>query len=65
MLEYLIKNTLFNFDLKDRFGTKVIDEIRNPTQKKRISELVEFRGQKIREKNFAKRPRAYTNESYD
>ena len=65
MLEYLIKNTLFNFDLKDRFGTKVIDEIRDPIQKKRISELIEFREQKIRETKFAKRPRAYTNESYD
>ena len=65
MLEYLIKNTLFNFDLKDRFETKVIDEIRNPSEKKRISELLEFRGQKIRENKFTKRPRAYTNESYD
>ena len=31
MLEYLASNTRFNFDLQDRFGTKVIDEIQNPT----------------------------------
>ena len=37
MLEYLIENTRFNFHLKDRFGTKVIDEIRSATYKKRIT----------------------------
>ena len=27
MLEYLASQTRFNFDIEDRFGTKVIDEI--------------------------------------
>ena len=31
MLKYLATETKFDFELKDRFGTKVIDEIQDPT----------------------------------
>ena len=47
ILEYLAINTRFNFNLADRFGTKVIDEIENQAEKRRISDLINQRGQKF------------------
>ena len=47
ILEYLAINTRFNFNIADRFGTKVIDEIENLAEKRRISDLINQRGQKF------------------
>ena len=43
ILEYLITKSNFCFNLKDRWGRKVLDELKDPKQKKMMEELLNHR----------------------
>ena len=46
VLEYLAKETNFNFDLSDRWGTKVLDECKSNELRKQIEKILESKKEK-------------------
>ena len=42
-LELLVKSSKFNFELADRWGNKVLDELKDAEQRSKIEALIEQR----------------------
>ena len=40
LLEYLAKHSKFNFELEDRWGTKILDELKNLADKVKIEKIL-------------------------